>query len=206
MLNVILGSFGAFPIFENLVSRKQLLIERNRVKFGPQGWEFSVYRILVKLNASDNSGGHSVYFWFWTQGGHLVSRKRQVLEWKIYLDLCVIQFMWSLSSILSSRAPSPWASCLCLLSNYFASLTSICIYLPIILQSQHHEIEQVNSSILHGNTHIYEICNIWNMFSLGTKQVTLNSPSNLTQCYCRLVCVKDWECQAIKYDDYRQHW
>ncbi len=24
---------------------------------------------------------------------------------------CVIQFMWSLSSILSSRAPSPWASC-----------------------------------------------------------------------------------------------
>ncbi len=42
---------------------------------------------------------------------NLVSRKRQVLEWKIHLDLCVIQFVWSLSFILSSRAPSPWSSC-----------------------------------------------------------------------------------------------
>ncbi len=42
---------------------------------------------------------------------NLVSWKRQFLEWKIHLDLCVIHFMWSLSSILSSRAPSPWASC-----------------------------------------------------------------------------------------------
>ena len=44
---------------------------------------------------------------------NLASRKRQVSEWKIHLhvDLCVIQFMWTLFSILSSRVPSPWASC-----------------------------------------------------------------------------------------------
>ncbi len=30
------------------------------MKFGPRGWVFSVYRVLVKLNAT----GHSVYFWF----------------------------------------------------------------------------------------------------------------------------------------------
>ena len=42
VLNVILGSFGAFPIFDNLVSRKRLVVERNRVKFGLRG-EYSVY-------------------------------------------------------------------------------------------------------------------------------------------------------------------
>ncbi len=56
-----LRSFSAFRIFEKPVSRKRLVVERNRVKFGPQEGVFSVYRILVKLNASGNSGGHSVY-------------------------------------------------------------------------------------------------------------------------------------------------
>ncbi len=53
---------------------------------------------------------------------NLVSRKRQVLQWKIHLDLCVIQFMWSLSSILSSRAPSPCASCRDVLDNFRCSI------------------------------------------------------------------------------------
>ena len=36
VLKVILGSFGAFPIFEKPVSRKRLVVERKGVKFGPQ--------------------------------------------------------------------------------------------------------------------------------------------------------------------------
>ncbi len=42
MVKVILGSFGAFPIFDNRVSRKRLVVERNGEKFGPRG-EYSVY-------------------------------------------------------------------------------------------------------------------------------------------------------------------
>ncbi len=49
MLKVILGSLGAFLIFDNLVSWKWLVVGRNGVKFGPQRWEFSVYRIVAKL-------------------------------------------------------------------------------------------------------------------------------------------------------------
>ncbi len=37
VLKVILRSFGAFPIFAKPVSRKRLVVERNRVKFGPRG-------------------------------------------------------------------------------------------------------------------------------------------------------------------------
>ncbi len=37
VIKVILGSLGAFPIFEKPVSRKRLVVERNGVKFGPQG-------------------------------------------------------------------------------------------------------------------------------------------------------------------------
>ncbi len=61
---VILGSLNAFPFFDKPVSRKWLVVERKGVKFRPLGWIFSVYRILLTLNASGNSGGHSVYFWF----------------------------------------------------------------------------------------------------------------------------------------------
>ncbi len=42
-------------IFDNLVPRKRLVIERNRVKFGPRG-VFSVFRVLVELHVSGNSG------------------------------------------------------------------------------------------------------------------------------------------------------
>ncbi len=78
VMKVILGSVGAFPIFDSLVSFKWLVVERNRVKFGPQGRVFSVYRILVKLNASGNSGGYSVYFRF--SKTFSCASKRQVLE------------------------------------------------------------------------------------------------------------------------------
>ncbi len=43
MIKVILGSFGAFPIFEKPVSRKWLLVGRNGVKFWASGGEYSVY-------------------------------------------------------------------------------------------------------------------------------------------------------------------
>ncbi len=37
MVKVILRSFGAFLIFDNIVSQKWLVVERNRGKFGPRG-------------------------------------------------------------------------------------------------------------------------------------------------------------------------
>ncbi len=37
VVKVILGSLGAFPIFDKPVSRKWLVVERNGVKFGPLG-------------------------------------------------------------------------------------------------------------------------------------------------------------------------
>ncbi len=42
-----LGSLCAFPLFDNLVSRKRLVRERDslRVKFGPRGGEYSVYTL-----------------------------------------------------------------------------------------------------------------------------------------------------------------
>ena len=55
------GHWGAFRIFKKLVSRKWLVAERNRVIFGPHWWVFSVYRVLVKLNASSNSGPFGVF-------------------------------------------------------------------------------------------------------------------------------------------------
>ncbi len=54
-----MGSSGAFPILDNLVSRKPPVVELNGVTFGPRRWIFSVYRILVRLYmlyASGNSG------------------------------------------------------------------------------------------------------------------------------------------------------
>ncbi len=75
MLKVTLGSLGAFQIFENLVSRRQVIIHRNGT-FGHRTRVLSVYRILVKLNASGNSGSFVVFPII----NNLVSRKRQVLE------------------------------------------------------------------------------------------------------------------------------
>ncbi len=34
---VILMSFGAFPIFSNLISQKRLVVENNAPKIGPRG-------------------------------------------------------------------------------------------------------------------------------------------------------------------------
>ncbi len=48
---IILGSFGAFPSFDNLLSRNCLIIERKGVKFGPWGRVFSVYRVLWQLTS-----------------------------------------------------------------------------------------------------------------------------------------------------------
>ena len=57
MLNVILGSFGAFAIFDKPVSRKRLVVKRNGVKFGPrvsihciQG-TFDAYVVKVMLGS-----------------------------------------------------------------------------------------------------------------------------------------------------------
>ena len=61
MVKVILGSFGAFPIIDNLISRKWLVVERNGVKFGPRGWVFNVHRVLLTLKWLRSFWGHSVH-------------------------------------------------------------------------------------------------------------------------------------------------
>ncbi len=100
-----------------------------RRKFGPRGWVFSVHRVLLTLQWLRSFWGHSVHSGFWqvciskmlvVERNGLKFGLRVLLalkwlrsfwghleEWKVYLNLCVIQFMWSLSSILSNRAPSP---------------------------------------------------------------------------------------------------
>ncbi len=58
------------------------------MKFGPHGWAFSGYRILLKLNASSNSEAICVFPIF----NNLVSRNWEVLERNIRLNLYVFQF------------------------------------------------------------------------------------------------------------------
>ncbi len=104
MLKAILKSLGVFPIFDNLVSQKWLVVERDRVSFGPQVCVFSVYRILVKLNASRNSGA----IWCISNFQQPCVLKMAGLRAKHNLNLYVIQFyvviMWSLSAILINRS------------------------------------------------------------------------------------------------------
>ncbi len=60
MFKFSLGSFGAFSIFDNLVSQKRLVVERNGPKFGPHGYAFSVYTVLLAVK------GHLVHLRFLT--------------------------------------------------------------------------------------------------------------------------------------------
>ena len=125
MVKVILGSFGAFPIFNNLVSRKWLVVEQSRVefeprgeysvytgyfwqlsacghsrvsrfisdcrqpyalyienvwngvKFGPQGWVFSVHKVLLTVKCLRSFWGHWVFSPIFNK---LVSRKQLAIE------------------------------------------------------------------------------------------------------------------------------
>ncbi len=67
MFKLSLGSFGAFPIFADLVhavSRKRLMVERNGPKFGPWG-KYLVYDgVLLTVRCSSSVRGHSVHFRF----------------------------------------------------------------------------------------------------------------------------------------------
>ncbi len=59
MFKVSLGSFGTFPIFpifNNLVSQKRLVEERNGPKFGPRGYLFGVHKERLTFKCL----GHSV--------------------------------------------------------------------------------------------------------------------------------------------------
>ncbi len=62
MLKVIWGSFGAFPIFDSIVSRKRLVIEQNGVKFGSRGLVFNVYWVLSTVKWLGSLWGHGVKF------------------------------------------------------------------------------------------------------------------------------------------------
>ena len=50
VIKVILGSFGSFW-FSKKLSQKRLVVERNRVKFGPRGRVFSVHRVFLTLQS-----------------------------------------------------------------------------------------------------------------------------------------------------------
>ncbi len=56
MFKFSLESLGTFPIFDDLVSRKRLGVERNGLKCGPQGSVFSVYRVLLSVKYSSSFG------------------------------------------------------------------------------------------------------------------------------------------------------
>ncbi len=49
VFKVILRSFNALPIFDNLVSRKRLVVERIGVKFGLRGQVFSAYKVPLTV-------------------------------------------------------------------------------------------------------------------------------------------------------------
>ena len=61
VLKVIMGSFGAFLIFEKTLCRKPLVVARKGVKFGPQGWVSSVNRVLLTFQWLRSFWGHSVH-------------------------------------------------------------------------------------------------------------------------------------------------
>ncbi len=65
MFKFSLGSFSAFPIFDNLVSRKRLVIEQNGPKFGPRSKNL-VYRVLLSVKCSSSVWDHLVHFQFLT--------------------------------------------------------------------------------------------------------------------------------------------
>ncbi len=52
MFKFSLGSLGAFPIFDDLVSQKRLIVEQNTPNFGAQGQVFSVYGVLLTVKCS----------------------------------------------------------------------------------------------------------------------------------------------------------
>ena len=59
MFKFSLGSFGAFPIFDDLVSRKQLVVKQNWQNLSVLG-----KYILWTVKYSSLVWGHSVQFWF----------------------------------------------------------------------------------------------------------------------------------------------
>ncbi len=55
MSKVILRSFGAFSIFDNLISRKRLVVEQTGPNFGPGGYILNVYRIRLTVKCSQSA-------------------------------------------------------------------------------------------------------------------------------------------------------
>ncbi len=55
MLKIILRSYGAFPIFDKLVSRKRLVVGRNGPEFGSQRKLLSVFRVLLTVSIQGQS-------------------------------------------------------------------------------------------------------------------------------------------------------
>ena len=84
MVKVILESFGEFPIFNNLVSRKRMgdQIERYEVKFGPRG-EYSMYAGYFKIEVFKVILGSFGTFPIFDNPA---SGKQQALERNIHLN------------------------------------------------------------------------------------------------------------------------
>ena len=60
MFKFSLGSFGAFPIFDDLVSGKQVVVECKGPKFQFQTKVFHATRLLFTVKCSRSVWGHSV--------------------------------------------------------------------------------------------------------------------------------------------------
>ena len=117
---VISGSFGAFLIFNNLVSRKWLVLTETEWNLGLN--EYSVhtaYRVLVKLNASGNSGVIRCISDFQQP---CISKTAGLRAKHTPKSVCYPVFMSSLSAILSSRSPKPLCFLSFILLNYVKGL------------------------------------------------------------------------------------
>ncbi len=55
---------------------KRATVERNRVKFGPRGWVFSVHRVHLTLKCLRSFWGQSVYLWVFSVHSERLTLKR----------------------------------------------------------------------------------------------------------------------------------
>ena len=100
-----LGSLGAFPIFDNLVSRTRLVVEQNGVKFGAQGWVFTVYKVVLTVKCLRS---------FWIVGCFSDFRQPCISKTGKHKpkSLCYSVLCGHYPPSCQADRESPWASCI----------------------------------------------------------------------------------------------
>ena len=69
-----------FLIFDNLLSHKQLAIERNWPQFGSRGYVLSVYRVHLTVKFQGHSEVNRCIYSFFPTFNHFISGKRLFVE------------------------------------------------------------------------------------------------------------------------------